>query len=60
MVPILEEAVRKVVGSDAEISLDAEQVEETVRSAPKEVVKEVVKEAVQEAVVHEQHEKLKA
>jgi cardiolipin synthase len=59
VVPILEEAVRKVVGSDAEISLDAEEVEETVRNALKEVVKEVVKEAVQEVVVQEEHEKQK-
>ena len=60
VVPILEDAVRKVVGSNAEINLDPEQVEETVRSALKDVVKEVVKEAVQEAVVQEQHEKLRA
>ena len=61
VVPILEDAVRKVVGSDAEIELDAEQVEETVRSALKEVVKEVVKDAVQEAVVQREiEEKVKA
>jgi len=61
VVPILEEAVRKVVGSDAEINLDAEQVEETVRGAIKEVVKEVVKDAVQEVVEQKEvEEKLKA
>ena len=60
VVPILEEAVRKVVGSDAEINLDAEQVEETVRGAIKEVVKEVVKDAVQEVVEQKDlEEKLK-
>jgi phosphatidylserine/phosphatidylglycerophosphate/cardiolipin synthase-like enzyme len=59
MVPILEEAVRKVVGSDAEVNLDAEQVEETVRGAIKEVVKEVVKDAVQEVVEQKELEKLK-
>jgi hypothetical protein len=60
MVPILEEAVRKVVGSEAEIYLDAEVVEETVRSAIKEAVKEVVKDAVQEAVEQkEMDEKVK-
>ncbi len=60
IVPILEAAVRKVVGSDAEINLDAEQVEETVRGAIKEVVKEVVKDAVQEVVEQKELEKLKA
>jgi hypothetical protein len=50
VVPILEEAVRKVVGSDVHFNLDAEQVEETVRGAIKDVVKEVVKDAVQEVV----------
>jgi phosphatidylserine/phosphatidylglycerophosphate/cardiolipin synthase-like enzyme len=50
VVPILKEAVRKVVGSDAEINLDAEKVEETVRDAIKEVVEVVVKDAVQEVV----------
>lgn len=60
IVPILEAAVRKVVGSDAEINLDAKQVEETVRGAIKEVVKEVVKDAVQEVVEQKELEKLKA
>ena len=48
--PILERAVRKVIGSEAELNLDAEQVEESVRGAIKDAVKEVVKDVVQEAV----------
>jgi len=53
VVPILEDAVRKVVGRDAEINLDVEEVEETVRGAIKAAVKEVVDDAVQEAVEQE-------
>lgn len=60
VVPIVEEAVRKVVGCDAEINLDPEQVEETVRRALKQVVKEVVKDAVQEVVLQQEVEKIKA
>jgi phosphatidylserine/phosphatidylglycerophosphate/cardiolipin synthase-like enzyme len=60
MVPILEEAVRKVVGADAEIKLDAEQVEETVRGAIKEVIKDVVKDAIHEAVEQQELERSKA
>ena len=48
--PILERAVRKVIGSEAELNLDAEQVEESVRGAIKDAVQEVVKDVVQDAV----------
>ena len=48
--PILERAVRKVIGNEAELDLDAEQVEESVRGAIKDAVKEVVKDVVQDAV----------
>lgn len=46
--PILEEAVKKVVGTKTEVNLDSKQVEETVRGAIKDAVKEVVRDAVQE------------
>ena len=48
--PILEEAVKKVVGDDPEIELDPDEVEDTVRAALKEAVKEVVRDAVQEVI----------
>ncbi len=48
--PILERAVRKVIGSEAELNLDAEQVEESVRGAIKDAIQEVVKDVVQDAV----------
>lgn len=54
MAPILEEAVRKVVGDDADVNLDRKGVEETVRGALKEAVREVVKEAVQDVVGQEE------
>jgi hypothetical protein len=62
MAPILREAVRKVIGDNTEIYLDAKQVEETVRGAIREVVKETVQDAVQEAVEQKEREleKLKA
>jgi phosphatidylserine/phosphatidylglycerophosphate/cardiolipin synthase-like enzyme len=49
--PIVEEAVKKVVGTETEVNLDSKQVEETLRGAIKEALKEVVKDAVQEAAV---------
>jgi phosphatidylserine/phosphatidylglycerophosphate/cardiolipin synthase-like enzyme len=48
--PILEEAVKKAVGTKTEVNLDSKQVEETVRGAIKDAVKEVIKDAVQEVV----------
>jgi cardiolipin synthase len=62
MGPILEEAVRKVVGDGVEINLDAEQVEDTVRGAITEAVKEALQDAVQEVVDQKEKEleKLKA
>jgi cardiolipin synthase len=60
VVPILEEAVRKVVGNEAEFNLDAERVEETLRGAIKDAVKEVVRDVVQEAVEQQElDEKIK-
>jgi cardiolipin synthase len=60
VVPILEEAVRKVVGNEAELNLDAERVEETLRGAIKDAVKEVVRDVVQEAVEQQElDEKIK-
>ncbi len=52
--PILERAVKKVVGSEAELTLDAEQIEESVRGAIKEAVKEVVKDVVEEAMAEKE------
>ena len=54
VVPILERAVKKVIGSEAELGLDPEQVEESVRGAIKEAVKEVVKDLVEEAVAEKE------
>jgi phosphatidylserine/phosphatidylglycerophosphate/cardiolipin synthase-like enzyme len=54
VVPILERAVRKVIGAEVEFNLDAEQVEESVRGAIKEAVKEVVKDVVQEVVAEKE------
>jgi hypothetical protein len=48
--PILEEALRDVVGNKAEVSVDAKRVEESVRGAIKEAVKEAVEDAVEEIV----------
>jgi len=48
--PILERAVRKVIGNEAELNLDSEKVEESVRGAIKDAVKAVVKDVVEEAV----------
>ncbi len=52
--PILERAVRKVVGSEAELILDSEEVEESVRGAIKDAVREVVRDAVEEAAAEKE------
>jgi hypothetical protein len=52
--PILERAVRKVIGSEAELILDSEEVEESVRGAIKDAVREVVKDAVEEAAAEKE------
>ena len=54
VVPILKRAVKKVLGSEAELNLDAEMMEETMRGAVKESVKEVVKDALQEVMAEEE------
>ncbi len=43
---IVEVTVRKVVGPDSKIELNAEEIEETVRDAVKDAVKQVVREVV--------------
>jgi phosphatidylserine/phosphatidylglycerophosphate/cardiolipin synthase-like enzyme len=48
--PVLNIAVREMVGAAAGVEFDADEVEEIVKDAVKEVVKEVVKDAVEEAV----------
>ncbi len=58
--PVLERAVKEVVGDKAEIDLDAQEIEETVTDAVKEAVKDAVNEAVKDilddAVDHEDAE----
>ncbi len=54
VVPILERAVKKVTGSETELILDPEQVEESARGAIKDAVKEVVKDLVDEAVAEKE------
>ena len=48
--PLVDGAMREVVGEIAEIELIPEEVEELVKGAVKEAVKEVVQSAVEEAV----------
>ena len=48
--PVLEVIVRDILGVQADLDLDAAQVEEAVRDAVKEAVKEAVKDAVDEVV----------
>jgi cardiolipin synthase A/B len=48
--PVLEQAVKKVVGGSAKVELDADEIEETVKEAVKEAVSEAVKDVVMEAV----------
>ena len=48
--PVLEQAVKAVVGDKAEIDLDPEEIEETVTDAVKEAVKDAVNEAVKDIV----------
>ena len=47
--PVLEGAVKEVVGNGKNVDLNAEAIEETVRDAVKEAVKEAVRHAVGEA-----------
>ncbi len=48
--PVLEQAVKEVIGNGSEVDLDANEIEETVKDALKEVVKEIVKDVVEDAV----------
>jgi len=48
--PIVDGAVRDVVGEIADVELIPEEVEEMVKGAVKEAVREVVKTVVEEAV----------
>lgn len=48
--PVLQDAVKEVVGENTRIELDAKEVEETVKDAVKQAVTEVVKDVVEEAV----------
>jgi cardiolipin synthase len=48
--PILQQAVKKAIGGDAEIKLDTDLVEEAMRGAIKDAVRGVVKDVVQDAV----------
>lgn len=48
--PVLEEAVKEVIGNSGDVDLDPIEIEETVKDAVKEVVKEIVKDVVGDAV----------
>ena len=48
--PVLEQAVKEVIGNGSPVDLDVEEIEDTVKDAVKEVVKEIVKDAVEDAV----------
>jgi len=48
--PVLEEAVKEVVGGNAKVELDADEIEAAVKDAVKEAVKDAVKDVVEEAV----------
>lgn len=50
LAPVLDVAVKELVGPEADLELDPKEVEEMVKGAVKQVVKEVVKEVVEEAV----------
>jgi phosphatidylserine/phosphatidylglycerophosphate/cardiolipin synthase-like enzyme len=47
--PVLEVTIKEIVGDNAELALDNEEVEEAVRDAVKEAVKEAVRDVVEEA-----------
>ena len=48
--PLLKQAVKKVIGKEADIKLDKAQVEETLRDAIQDAVKDVVNDVVQDVV----------
>ncbi len=48
--PVLQQAVREVIGNGNEVDIDPDEIEETVRDAVKEVVKEIVKDVVEDVV----------
>jgi phosphatidylserine/phosphatidylglycerophosphate/cardiolipin synthase-like enzyme len=50
MAPVVEQAVKRVVGNGADVALNHEQVEETVKDAVREAVKEAVRDVVEDAV----------
>jgi cardiolipin synthase A/B len=51
--PVLNGAVKEIVGDGAEIELDPQEVEEALKSAVKSAVKEVVSDIVEEVVVED-------
>ncbi|HTX36934.1 MAG TPA: phospholipase D-like domain-containing protein [Bryobacteraceae bacterium] len=51
--PVLNGAVKEIVGDGAQVNLDPQEVEEALKSAVKSAVKEVVSDMVEEAVVEE-------
>ncbi len=55
--PVLEQALKEVVGGNAKVELDADEIEETVKDAVKDAVREAVQDVVEEAVDRQETEK---
>jgi phosphatidylserine/phosphatidylglycerophosphate/cardiolipin synthase-like enzyme len=53
--PLLNGAVKELIGGEADVEINSREVQELVKGAVKEAVKEAVRDVVEEAVEHQHH-----